>query len=314
VASAAVNWGGIDVSKRRLDVATWPDDEHASFANDDDGTPALIDWLRKRRVAGVCVEATGGYEAVACRAMVDAGVPHHRANPRHVRDFARATGELAKTDPIDAGVLARYAGQLQPRMAATAPGNEELAGLRQRREQLVQMLTAERNRLTAPRTTAEMRQRIQEHIEWLERELREIEQQLRRGIEADPILGPRDQLLQSTVGVGPVLATTLLLELPELGRLNHKEIAALVGVAPFNRDSGAHRGERSIWGGRASVRHALYMPTLSAVRKNPVIRALYRRLRDANKPHKVALVACMRKLLTILNAMIRDGRAWAPMT
>jgi transposase len=312
VESGVEQWGGIDVSKARLDVATWPQGERASFANQERDAGAAIAWLRGRGVVGVCVEATGGYELTACEALAYAELPYHRANPRHAREFARAIGRLAKTDPIDAGVLARYAGQLRPRMEATSPGDRELASLRQRREQLVQMLTAERNRLVAPGTGASMRERIQQHIEWLERELAEIESQLRQAIEIDAVLGPRDRLLRSVIGVGPALATVLLIELPELGQLNRKQIAALVGLAPFNRDSGARRGERAIWGGRAPVRHALFMPALSAARRNPVIRALYRRLRDAGKPHKVALVACMRKLLTILNAMLRDDRAWAP--
>jgi transposase len=307
-----VNWGGVDVSKAQLDLATWPHEEHASFPNTVGGTSAAVAWLRARGVVGVCIEATGGYEHVACLTMGHAALPYHRANPRQARDFARATGELAKTDPIDAGVLARYAGQLRPRMAATVPENEALEAMKQRREQLVQMLTAERNRLAGPRTNEWMRRQIQEHIDWLERELRALEDELRRAITTDTTLGPRDRLLRSAVGVGPVLATVLLVDLPELGRLGHKEISALVGVVPFNRDSGARRGERSIWGGRADVRHALFMPTLSATRHNPVIRALYHRLREAGKPHKVALVACMHKLLIILNAMLRDGRPWAP--
>jgi transposase len=312
VTARAVNWGGIDVSKARLDVAVWPRDERASFANSELEAAAAVDWLRQHGVVGVSVEATGGYELTICRAMGRAGLPYHRANPRHAREFARATGELAKTDPIDAGVLARYAGQLQPRMEAAVPGNGELESLKQRRNQLVQMLTAERNRLAGPRTTAETRERIQAHIEWLERELKEVEAALRQRIATDVVLAPRDRVLQSARGVGPVLATVLLLDLPELGRLSHKEISALVGLAPFNRDSGTRRGERSIWGGRARVRHALYMPTLAATKCNPAIQTLYRRLRAAGKPHKVALVACMRKLLITLNAMLRDGQEWTP--
>lgn len=309
--SQVVNWGGIDVSKAQLDLASWPVEAHASFPNSIAGATEAVAWLRAQAVVGVAIEATGGYEHVACLAMVQGAVPYHRANPRQVRDFARAIGELAKTDPIDAAVLARYCGQLRPRTAASVPENEALQVMKQRRDQLVKMRTSERNRLAGPRTDAWLRRQIGRHLEWLERELRELESQLRAAIAADTTLGPRDRLLRSAVGVGPVLATVLLLELPELGRLRHKEICALVGLVPFNRDSGAHRGERSIWGGRASVRHALFMPTLSAIRRNPVIQALYRRLRAAGKPYKVAIVACMRKLLTILNAMLRDGREWA---
>jgi transposase len=306
-----MGWGGIDVSKARLDVALWPTGARRSFGNTEAGAALAVDWLNRQGVEGVGVEATGGYERIVCRAMGRAKLPHHRANPRQVREFARATGQVAKTDPIDAVVLARYVGQLQPRMAAAGPEREELASLQQRRQQVVDMLTAERNRLAGPRTTAAMRGRIQEHIDWLERELKAIEAELRRGIANDVVLGPRDRLLRSARGVGPALSAVLLLDLLELGGLNRKQIAALAGLAPFNRDSGTWRGERVIWGGRAGVRRALYMSTLSATRCNPVIRALYRRLRAAGKPHKVALVACMRKLLVTLNAMLRDGREWS---
>jgi transposase len=310
----AVQWGGIDVSKAQLDVAVWPEAARSSFENSGLGASLAVEWLRQRGVRGVGIEATGGYELVMCEAMGRSGLPYHRANPRHVREFARATGELAKTDPIDAGILARYVGQLQPRMMAAVPEHGELESLKRRRQQVVDMLTAERNRLAGPRTTEATRQRIQQHIDWLERELRELEAELRRRIADDAVLAPRDRVLQTARGVGPTLATVLLLDLPELGRLTHKEITALVGLAPFNRDSGTWRGERSIYGGRARVRHALYMPTLSAIKYNPVIQALYRRLRAAGKPHKVAAVACMRKLLIILNAMLRDGREWTPAT
>lgn len=307
----AVQWGGIDVSKAQLDVAVWPEGVRSSFENSGLGAALAVEWLREHGARGASVEASGGYELVVCEAMGRCGLPYHRANPRQVREFARATGELAKTDPIDAGILARYAGQLQPRMVAAVPEHGELDSLKQRRQQVVGMLTAERNRLAGPRTTAATRERIQRHIDWLERELRELEAELRRRIADDPLLSARDRVLQSARGVGPTLATVLLLDLPELGRLTHKEIAALVGLAPFNRDSGSWRGERSIWGGRARVRHALYMPTLAAIKYNATIQALYRRLRTAGKPHKVAAVACMRKLLIILNAMLRDDREWS---
>lgn len=308
----SVTWGGVDVSKARLDVATWPDGEHASFPNTALGAGHAAAWLQQRDVAGVCAEATGGYERELCLALARAGLPHRAENPRQVRDFGRATGTLAKTDRIDAALLARYAAQLRPRMTTVVhTEHEQLEALHQRRGQLMQMLGAERNRLQSPRISEEMRREIQEHIDWLERQLQAIEERLRQGIAADPLLHARDRILHSVKGVGDVLATVLLLELPELGRLKRTEIAALVGLAPFNRDSGAWRGERAIWGGRAHVRHALYMPTLSAIRSNPVIKALYGRLRSAGKPHKVAAVACMRKLLIILNAMLRDGRQWA---
>jgi transposase len=306
-------WGGIDVAKAHLDTATWPAKVHARFPNTPEGAAEAAAWMRQRGVAGVCVEATGGYERVIRLALADAGVPHARQNPRQVRDFGRATGKLAKTDRIDAVLLARYAAQVSPRMETVVHAeHERLEALDERRGQLKQMLGAERNRQASPLVDEQMRREIQRHVDYLERELKEIEELLRQGITADPRLHARDRILHSVKGVGDVLSTQLLLELPELGRLKRTEIAALVGVAPINRDSGTWRGERTIWGGRAQVRHALYMPTLSAIRSNPVIRAVYQRLRAAGKPPKVAVVACMRKLLIILNAMLRDGRTWAP--
>lgn len=308
-------YGGVDVAKAVLDVATWPGRTHRRFPNDASGREAAVAWLRRHGVAAVALEATGGYERALCVALERAAVPYSRVNPRQARDFARSTGQLAKTDRIDASGLARYAAQVQPRRTeALAERDEAVEALAARRRQLVEMIAAERNRLESPGTNTWMRQAIQEHLDWLEERLAEVEARLQQSIAADPRLRTRDRMLRSVSGVGPVLSTTLLVDLPELGRLSAKEVAALVGLAPFNRDSGAHRGERSIWGGRERVRTALYMPTLSAVRCNPVIRLAYRRLRDAGKPHKVAIVACMRKLLVILNAMLRDGHTWQPAT
>jgi transposase len=308
-------YGGVDVSKATLDLATWPEEAHTRVTNDAEGAAAAVAWLRGRGVSAVVLEATGGYERVLCAALEQAAVRYSRVNPRQARDFARSTGQLAKTDRIDAVGLARYAAQVQPPPSTVhAERNEELEALTQRRRQLVEMLGAERNRLAAPTTSEWTRRQIEGHIGWLEEQLAELEGRLQRAVAADPVLGARDALLRSVRGVGPVLSTTLLVELPELGRLTGRQAAALAGLAPLNRDSGLRRGERSIWGGRARVRTALYMPALSAVRSNPVIGAQYRRLRAAGKPHKVAIVACMRKLLVLLNAIVRDGRPWQPAT
>jgi transposase len=306
-------YGGVDVSKATLDVATWPQGEHACFDNDAAGAASAAAWFIERAVAAVVLEATGGYERVACHAFGNASLAYSRVNPRQARDFARSTGQLAKTDRIDAVGLARYAAQVQPQSTVMRTGAaDERESLIQRRRQLVGMISAEKNRLTAPRMDAWTREQIQHHLQSLEEQLAAVEARLEQAIEDDPDLQQRNVVLRSMRGVGPALATTLLVDLPELGRLNSKEAAALVGLAPLNRDSGTRRGERSIAGGRRRVRTALFMPTLSAVANNPTIGQLYRRLRQAGKPHKVAMVACMRKLLVILNAMLRDGRTWQP--
>jgi transposase len=225
-------------------------------------------------------------------------------NPRQVRDFAKATGRLAKTDRIDAQVLAHFAQAVgpQPRPLPDAQ-TQELAAFLARRQQLIQLLTAEKNRLWSSRPP--LRQRVQAHIRWREQELRELDQQLGQRIEGSPLWRAKDDLLQSVPGIGPVVSFTLLAQLPELGSLNRQQIAALVGVAPLNRDSGTLRGQRKVWGGRAAVRTALYMATLVATRHNPTIRAFYQRLRGAGKAKKVALTACARKLLSIINAMLK---------
>jgi transposase len=243
-------------------------------------------------------------------ALVIVQLPTAVVNPRQVREFARATGRLAKTDAIDAQVLAQFGEAVRPELrpfpdAAT----QELSALLARRRQLVGMLTAEKNRL---RTAAKaVRADVQEHIRWLERRLSDLDGQLAQSIRSSPSWRERDNLLKSTPGVGPVLSVTLLAELPELGTLGRKEIAALVGVAPLNWDSGHLRGKRRVWGGRSRVRAALYMAALVAARRNPVLRAFYERLVEAGKPKKVALTACMHKLLTILNAMIRHRTPWS---
>jgi transposase len=236
------------------------------------------------------------------------------ANPRQVRDFGRAVGQLAKTDRIDAQLLARFAEQTQPAVRALPDeATQALDAVLTRRRQLLEMLTAERNRLGFTRAPG-MRRGIQQHLRWLERQLANIDGALQALIKASPVWRTTEQLLRSVPGIGPVVSRTLIGELPELGRLSRKEIAALVGVAPLARDSGTLRGRRVVWGGRAPVRAALYMAALVAARHNPIIRAFYTHLRQAGKPAKVALTACMRKLLVILNAMLRVGTPWSPRT
>jgi transposase len=244
-------------------------------------------------------------------ALAAAGMPVAVVNPRQARDFAKATGKLAKTDPLDARVLAHFAAAVLP-MPRPLPDTtaQRLTALLTRRRQLVEMLTSEKNRLLTAQTP--VRERIVAHISWLEQELTDVNTDLRKSIQQSPIWTEKDILIQSTPGIGPVVSATLLAQLPELGTLNRKQIAALVGIAPLNRDSGKYRGRRAIWGGRAAVRAALYMGTLVATRCNHVIRAFYERLCAAGKPKKVALTACMRKLLTILNAMVKHVTPWCP--
>ena len=234
------------------------------------------------------------------------------ANPRPVHDFGKATGQLAKTDRIDAALLALFAERVRPEpRPLPAAATEALSALLTRRRQLLEMLTAEHNRLGFARAP-QIRRGLQQHIRWLERQLAGVDTDLGHTIQASPVWRATDNLLRSVPGIGPVVSRTLIGALPELGRLNRKQIAALVGVAPHARDSGTLRGKRMVWGGRAPVRAALYMSALVASRNNPVIRAFYQRLRAAGKPAKVALTACMRKLLVTLNAMMREQTVWAP--
>jgi len=301
---------GLDVAKAQLDVAVRPSGERWSVANDESGIAQLVGRLRALRPTLIVAEATGGFERAAIAALAAASLPVVVANPRQVRDFARATGQLAKTDRLDAAILALFGERVRP---APRPLPDEAAqpldALLTRRRQLLEMLVAEKNRLGfAPRP---LHRGIRQHIRWLERQLDDVTKELAAQIERSPAWRAQDDLLQSVPGVGPVVSATLLGELPELGALNHKQIAALVGVAPLARDSGMLRGKRMVWGGRASVRTALYLAALCGRRWNPVLRAFYERLRAAGKPTKVALIACARKLLTILNAMVRDQRRWA---
>jgi transposase len=300
---------GVDVAKAQLEFACQPSGATGRVLNEEAGVAALVARCRALQPTLIVCEATGGYEAALVAALATARLPVVVANPRQVRDFAKATGQLAKTDAIDAQVLALFAERVRPEPRPVP--DDALTALEElltRRRQLIEMLTAEKNRLGVAR--GPVRRDLQQHIRFLERRLREVDDDLHTAVKTSPVWRVKDDLLQSVPGVGRVVSLTLLAQLPELGRLSHKEIAALVGVAPLNRDSGTLRGKRVVYGGRAPVRAVLYMAALVASRRNPVIRAFYGRLRAAGKPAKVALTACMRKLLTILNAIARDGTPW----
>ena len=302
---------GVDVSKDKLDVAVRPDGERWQTANTEEAFPELIARLKALEPELIVIEATGGLERAVVAAMATADLPVAMINPRQAREFARATGRLAKTDQIDADDLAFFGEAIRPEVRPLPEADvQELSALNARRQQLVEMITAERNRLHTALPAA--RPSIREHIRWLQREKERIESKLQRHIDQNLTLRRKFKIMCSAKGVGPATSFSLLSDLPELGKVNRKEIAALVGVAPFNRDSGRWRGKRTTWGGRASVRSALYMAALSASRHNPVIRAFYERLLEAGKPKKVALTACIRKLLVILNAMIKNGTMWDP--
>jgi transposase len=301
---------GIDVAKDRLDIAIRPAGDLWSMANDAPGIAEVVHQLAQLHPKLVVLEATGGLQMPVAGALATAGLPVAMVNPRQVRDFARATGRLAKTDRLDAQVLAHFAQAVQPTPYALADvQTQDLTALLTRRHQVIEMLTAEKNRLRAPRLES-VRQRVQEHIRWLQQELNGLDKDLDHTIRQSPLWREKDNLLRSVPGIGPVVSITLLAKLPELGTLSRRQIAALVGVAPLNRDSGRMRGKRIVWGGRARVRAALYMAALSASRYNPVIKAFYQRLLTAGKAKKVALTACIRKLLTILNAMLKHGTPW----
>jgi transposase len=301
---------GIDVSKERLDVCSLPDGGTFSVANDRAGIDELIARLLEGvRPELVVLEATGKYERPAAVAVAAAGIAVAVVNPRQARDFAKAAGRLAKTDTIDAQVLARFAGAVGPR-PSVLPDEEArvLQDILLRRRQLLEMMVAEKNRLQM--ASEAVARRIAAHVRWLEKELGRVDRELDEAVRESETWRANEELLRSVPGVGPVLARTLLAELPELGTLPRRRLCALVGVAPFNRDSGAFRGKREVWGGRAPVRAALYMGALVATRHNLLIREFYERLLAAGKPKKVALVACMRKLLSILNAVMRDRVPW----
>ena len=302
---------GIDVSKGTLDVATRPAGEVWTVANDDEAIATLVTRLLSLGPALVVLEASGKYEAPCAAALAADGVPVAVVNPRQARDFGKSTGRLAKTDAIDATMLALFAERVRPEPRPLPDAESEaLRAILARRRQLVTMTAAEKNR--AHMAAPSVAKGIAKHVRWLERELSAVDDDLRRAIRESAAWRAKDDLLRGVPGVGRVLATTLLVDVPELGRLNRREIAALVGVAPLNRDSGTFRGQRSVWGGRATVRTALYMGALAAVRSNPPVKALYERLVAKGKPKKVALVACMRKLLVTCNAVVRDGEPWSP--
>ena len=302
---------GIDVSKAHLDLAIRPSGEGWQVDNDPAGIQLLVERVRKLAPTLLVLEATGGYEVAATAALAAAGLPVAVVNPRQARDFAKSLGRLAKTDRIDAAVLAHFGEATRPPVRPLADEqSQQLQAILTRRRQLIEMLVAEKNRLHQAHSL--VRTRVQEHIAWLEAELDELDKDLHQRLRASAVWREKEDLLRSVKGVGPVTCTTLLADLPELGQLNRKQIAALVGVAPLNRDSGKMHGKRVIWGGRACVRNVLYLATLSASRYNPVIKAHYQHLLKMGKLKKVALVACMRKLLTILNAMLRSGKAWQP--
>lgn len=303
---------GIDISKAWLDVGVLPSGEAWRVSNEPKGITQLLERLLGLIPKLIVMEATGGLEMPVAAALCRAGLPVVVVNPRQVREFARATGQLAKTDKIDALMLALFGERVRPEVR---PLPDDVAqafdALLARRRQLVSMLAEEKNRLQQARPR-DVRKGIERHIRWLEREIQDVEKGLSDSVRQSPVWRAKDDLLQSVPGVGRVMSFTALAELPELGRLNRKQIASLVGVAPHAADSGTIRGKRIIWGGRASVRKVLYMAALTACRFNPVFRAFYQRLVASGKPHKVAIVACMRKLLIVLNAILRDGTPWNP--
>ena len=303
---------GIDVSKSRLDVCSTHSDEVWAFENTDQGHRALIRKVKRLRPKLIVAEASGGYEAVVTNSLYQAKLPVVIVNARRVRDFAKSKGILAKTDRIDAKVLADFAQAIRPPIRPfPTQAEQRLSDLTGRRRQLVDMIVAEQNRIAnAP---SSIQTHIQKHITYLKQQLKDLDEDLAQTIRNSPLWAGQDDLLQSVPGVGNTTSATLLAQLPELGHVSHKQIAALVGVAPFNDDSGNHTGKRRIWGGRASVRCALYMATLAATRHNPVIQTFYHRLIQAGKPTKVALTAAMRKLLIILNAVLRDQKPWNPL-
>jgi transposase len=302
---------GIDVSKAMLDVAVLPGEETWQVNREEGAIGALVAKLQSRAPRLIVLEATGGLEAPVTAALATAGLPVVVINPRQARDFAKATGTLAKTDVLDARMLARFGEALKP---AVRPLRDEetraLEALLTRRRQIIDMLTMEKNRLHT--ATKAVRRDITAHITWLTKRLKDVDGDLTAAIAASDFWRLKDEIIRSVPGAGRVLSITLLASLPELGTLNRRQIAALVGVAPLNCDSGTLRGSRHIWGGRSAVRCALYMATITAIRCNPTIAAFHRRLQATGKKSKVAITACMRKLLTILNSMLRNNTPWQP--
>jgi transposase len=302
---------GIDVSKGRLDVAIGERGDFWNVANDEKGIAKLVERMKEVQPELIVLESTGGLEMPAMTELYASQVPVALVNPGRVRQFARSVGLLAKTDKLDARLLARFAEAVKPAVTRMPDEQEQhLIALVTRRRQLIEMLVAEENRLITVRLS--LRENLEEHITWLRQALKDLNREIREFIRQSPIWKDKEDLLQSVPGVGPVTASTLLAELPELGKLDRKRIAALVGVAPFNDDSGHRRGKRKIKGGRSSVRNVLYMAALSSSRFNPILRPFYKRMIHRGKLKKVALTACMRKLLTFLNAILRDQQRWNP--
>lgn len=301
---------GIDVSQATLDVAAYPSGEHWQVTNDGTGIGQLVERLTPLAPDRIVLEATAGYELPVLAALGSASLPVVAVNPRQVRDFARSTGRLAKTDALDAQVLAHFAAVVRPKerpLPDTA--TRELSALLARRRQLVDMRTAESNRLAL--ALERVKPEIRDHLHYLDKRIKDLDRELHDRLRTSSLWREQENLLRSIPGVGPVLSTTLLADVPELGTLGHKQIAALVGVAPLNRDSGRWRGKRTIWGGRANVRAVLYMATLTAIRHNPVLKLMYDRLTQSGKLHRVAMTACMHKLLRICNAILTHHFPWS---
>lgn len=310
-AAGASIFVGIDVSKTALDVAVRPSGEAWRCANEEVGIADLVTRLTPLQPQVIVLEATGGLERLVVAAMALATLPVAVVNPRQARDFAKATGRLAKTDALDAAALAHFAEAIHPTPRPLPDAQSQaLAALVERRQQVVGMLTAEKNRWQ--QALPPVRAKVAAHLQWLEQALKDLDRDLDQALRASPLWREHDQLLRSVPGVGPTVSLVLLAHLPELGQGSVKRIAALAGLAPLNRDSGAWRGSRAIWGGRRQVRAALYMAALVGVRHNPALRIFYARLLERGKPKKVALVACMHKLLTILHAVLRDRTPWQP--
>lgn len=300
---------GIDVSKDKLDVAVVPGEECWVSANDEEGIGGLVKRLRRVRPAFIIIEATGGYEAAVAGALASAGLPVSVMNPAHVRNYAKATGKIAKTDTMDSLILAHFGLAMRPEARPLKDEQtRELAAVLARRRQLVDMLTMEKNRIR--NASRAVQASLKKNIAWLEGQIKELDDQLKGSLKGNGVWREQDEVVQSVPGVGRISSITFLACLPELGKLNRKQIASLAGVAPFNRDSGKRTGKRMVFGGRSDVRSVLYMAAVAAIRFNPVIKEFHDRLIASGKAPKVAITACMRKLLTILNVMVRTGSRW----
>jgi transposase len=307
MATTSSGFVGIDISMKSLEVAFFGEEKIIPFFNNPEDISHLVDLLQVKEASLVVVEATGGYEKALIQALNKASIPVSVVLPKRIRDFARAQGILAKTDKLDAKNIAFFASSLRPRPnSPSSPAQMQLSALVDRRRQIVLMIKAERTRLA--KAAPEIKASFHEHLEWLVDEEKRLDAVIHDFIQNDPEMKRKSDIVRSAKGIGPVAASEMVSDLSELGVLDHKKIAALVGVAPWNNDSGKKRGKRSIRGGRANIRRTLYMATLTAVHFNPVLRAFYLRLLANNKPKKVALVACMRKFITILNAMVRDNQ------